>query len=166
MLELAFLRVFLAWEVFVEQSFLLYVMGAAPLKGRRVHRFVFPPSRNVAEEWLTDGRDYATWSSAAAVGQRAQRYFREGRPFTGVLRRNQNFLDETRFIRNAIAHRSGDAQDKFEAMVRNKLGALPPNATAGSFLAATVPGVAPPLTFWESYTKKLAQLADLIVRPQ
>lgn len=166
MIEIAFLRMFLAWEVFIEQSFVLYVMGAKPLRGRSLQRFVFPPTRSKAEEWLTDGRDYATWGSAAAVGQRAERYFRDGRPFAEILRANQNFLDETRFIRNAIAHRSGDAFERFEVLVRNRLGALPANTTVGSFLATAVPVSAPPQAFWEFYLLKLTQLAESIVRPR
>ena len=140
MTELAFLRAFLAWEAFLERVFILYLSGQRPPRGRAPHRYAFPPNQIAAKEWVVpEGRDYAEWTVAAKVSARAERFFRDGHPFTPVLRSNQHVLDEARLIRNAIAHESESARYKFENVVRTKLGTLPPNATVGGFLGTIVP---------------------------
>lgn len=162
--EMAFLRAFLAWEVFVEEAFILYLAGQNPPRGRAPFRYAFPPNHKTAMEWvIPEGRPYASWTVATQVSDRAERFFRDGRPFAGVLRGNQTLLDETRIIRNAIAHKSMSARDKFDALVRDKLAALPPNTTVGSFLGTAVPLSAPPASFLEWYVGRIESAARQIV---
>ncbi len=162
--EMAFLRAFLAWEVFVEESFILYLCGQKPPRGRRPYRHAFPPNHEIAMEWvIPEGRPYARWTAAGEVSQRAERFFRNGRPFAGILRSNQTALDETQTIRNAIAHRSTSARLKFENLVRTKLLTLPPNLTVGRFLGTTAPGSTPPISFLEFYVAKIDLAAQQIV---
>ena len=66
-------------------------------------------------------------------------------------------------VRNAIAHDSASARDKFEEMVRNELKTLPPNTTVGSFLLTTKPKTTPPISFFESYLDSIIKVADEIV---
>jgi hypothetical protein len=80
-----------------------------------------------------------------------------------VLRGNQNVLQEARTIRNAIVHESMSAQEKFEGLVRTKLGALPLNLTVGGFLVMIVPTSAPPISFFEFYVGKIDFVAQRIV---
>lgn len=161
--EMAFLRAFSAWETFLEESFLLYLLGYKAPRGRAPHRYAFPPDPTHAMNWLTDGREYATWTDAGYVGSRAKRFFSAGRPFADVLSRNQNLLREVNTIRNAIAHRSGTARQKFEEVVRQKLGTAPPNLTVGSFLGTTAPRIIPPSSFLEFYISKIEFAARQIV---
>ena len=110
--ELAFLTAFLAWESFLEHSFTLYLLGQTPPGGRVPHRYAFPPDHRTAVEWLKpEGREYAQWTTATQVSGRAERFFRDGRPYAPVLRGNQSILDEARIIRNAIAHKSASARE-------------------------------------------------------
>jgi hypothetical protein len=164
MTELAFLRAFLAWETFLEGSFILYLTGQQAPRGRAVRRYSFPPNRKVATDWLLpEGRNYSDWTVAATVSSRAERHFTSGHPFAAVLRENRNILDEARIIRNAIAHDSSAAQEKFENMARSKLGALPADLTVGRFLATTMPSTAPPISFLEYYVGKIEFAAQRIV---
>lgn len=161
--EVAFLRAFLAWETFLEESFILYLLGHKPPKGRVPHRFTFPPNRKSAEEWvIPERRPYATWDAGSVI-TRAQRFFRGGRPFTIALRTNQSLLDESKTIRNAMAHESRTAYNKFENLVRMKLGTLPLNLSVGSFLSTTVPSSSPPVTFLEFYLDKIEFVGEQIV---
>lgn len=165
MTEAAFLRAFLSWESFIEESFVLYLSGQRPPRGRAPRRYAYPPTYHMAAEWVVpEGRPYASWANAAGVSTRAERFFKDGRPFAPVLRANLSLFDEARTIRNAIAHKSADARQKFETLVRNKLGTLPPNLTVGSFLGMTAPGSAPPVSFLEHYVSKIDFVARRIVR--
>jgi len=164
MAELAFLGAFLAWETLLEESFILYLSGQIPPRGRAPVRYSFPPNQRTAMEWVVpEGRSYARWTVATEVSARAERHFQTGRPFAPVLRSNQNVLDEARTIRNAIAHESTSAQERFENFVRTKLGTLPPNVTVGSFLGTTVPTSAPPVSFLEFYFGKIEFTARQII---
>jgi hypothetical protein len=161
-IELAFLRAFLAMESFLEESFLLYSVGQKPRKGRAPVRYTFPPTKNDAMEWIKEGREYPSWAPTV-VAQRAKRFFRDGRPFTSALVTSQSSLDEARTIRNAIAHDSAGAQDKFESLVRQKLATFPSGMTVGSFLNTTDHSAAPPQSFLERYIGRLEFVVGQIV---
>lgn len=164
MTELAFFRAFLGWEVFLEESFILYLAGQKPSRGRAPYRYTFPPNQKTAMDWLVpEGRPYARWTHAAEVSDRSERHFRTGGPYARVLRGNRNVLDEARTIRDAIAHWSGSAREKFEKIVRTKLTTLPPGLTVGGFLATTAPGSAPPVSFLEFYVGRIDLAARQIV---
>jgi hypothetical protein len=160
--ELAFLRAFLALESFLEETFILYSIGQKAPKGRAPHRYTFPPSKKDASEWVKEGREYSSWA-ASNVNERALRYFRRGGPFTDPLRGSQTALDEARTIRNAIAHDSTSAQDKFESLARHKLGTLPMGLSVGGFLGTVVPNSNPPQSFLEWYLAKAELVASQIV---
>lgn len=162
--ETAFLLLFLAWENFLEESFVLYLSGEKPPRGRPPHRYTFPPNHRTACEWvIPEGRPYARWTNATEISTRAERFFRAGQPFAPVLRGNLNTLEEIRTIRNAIAHRSTSSQEKFEKLVRTKLGTLPPRLSVGRFLVTTEPRSTPPASFLEFYIGKIEFAAQQIV---
>jgi len=164
MIEIAFLRMFLAWETLLEDSFILYLCGQRPPRGRRPVRYAFPPNQKAASEWvLPERRDYAQWTDPQTVAQRAKRFFRDGKPFDPVLRGNQNLLHEARTIRNAIAHSSANTRQKLEKVIRENLKTLPINMTTGGFLSATVPALSPPISFLEHYMGKIEAAARLII---
>lgn len=164
MAELAFFRAFLAWETFLEESFVLYLAGQKPPQGRSPRRYSFPPNLQVATEWVVpEGQDYATWTVVSRVCERAERFFQGGGPFAPILRSNQHAFDESRILRNAIAHASANAQAKFENLLRNRLGTLPANVSVGAFLALTLPKSSPPVSFLEHYLAKIEFAARQIV---
>lgn len=165
MTELAFLRAFLAWEMFLEESFVLYLVGLKPPRGRRPKRYAFPPNVRIAAEWvIPEGSwDHAKWTTVDKVCKRAERFFVNGGPFAVILKSNQNTLNESKTIRNAIAHMSANVQTKLETLVRNKLGTLPLNVTVGAFLAMTVPRSTPPQSFLDHYLSKVEFAARRIV---
>ena len=165
MIEMAFLRAFLGWELFLEESFVLFLAGQKPPRGRPPYRHTFPPDLEKAREWVVpEGRPYAKWSIAAEVANRAERHFRSGGPFASVLRANQNTLEDARFIRNAIAHDSASAFARFEMVVRTTLLTLPPKLTVGGFLSTTKPATTPPISFLEFYIGRIDFAARQIIQ--
>jgi hypothetical protein len=162
--EVAFLRAFTSWEIFLEETFLLYLLGHKPPRGAPPRRYGFPRNQDAAVEWCTDGKGYAKWN-VSDVQRRANRWFRYGKPFTPALQGQQSRLDQLVTIRNAIAHESSSARSKFEALVRRELGALPQNTTVGSFLNTTKPNFNPPISFLEFYVNEILRVAQNIVPP-
>jgi len=158
----AFLQAFAGWEIFLEETFLLYLIGHKAPKATRPLRCGFPSTRTAASEWCTDGKDFAKWN-VADVQRRADRWLRGGLPYTPVFQGQQANLNKLITIRNAIAHESSSAKGKFETLVRAELGALPLNATVGSFLVTIVPNSTPPVSFLEFYLDKLEFAANNIV---
>jgi hypothetical protein len=160
--ELAFFRVFSAWEAFLEETFILYLLGQQPPRGRKAYRYGFPPNEEAAYEWVADGRQYANWT-VDQVKSRSKRLFRNGHPFDPTLTSNHNLLHQLKTVRNAIAHESANARQKFETLVRNELATFPPNTTVGSFLLTTKPRTNPPASFFEFYLDEIAKAAEQIV---
>lgn len=165
MTELAFLRLYLAWEGFLEEAFLSYLLGLEPPHGRGPVRFANPPTWRAAHELvLPESRDYAVWDASTVI-RRAERFFRDGRPFSAALRSQQSALDEIRKLRNAVAHRSTSSHEKFKDVARDRLkGTLPPGLSVGGFLGLTIPNSLPPSSFFDLYAGKLGAVANGIVR--
>ena len=162
--EMAFLRAFSAWEAFLEESFILYLWGKAPPRGRAPKRYAYPPTRRVAEQIVViEGRDYADWSKSQNVIGRAERFFENGKPYFDALRSQQSKLQDIQTIRNAIAHSSAYSWERFQRLIRRELGAYPPNLIIGGFLAMTIPHSSPPLSYLEFYLGVIQLLADSIV---
>ena len=164
--ELGFLRAFLAWEEFIEETFTLYLLGKSPPRGRPPHRYVEPPTRTIAEQLIVpERRQYVRWTIAAEVAERADRFFRNGKPFSPTLRPQTNMFDDMRTIRNAIAHAQAASQNSFKSLVRRNspTGTFPPNLTIGGFLNSTVPASAPASSFFETYVERLRFSAGQIV---
>jgi hypothetical protein len=81
----------------------------------------------------------------------------------GPLSGSRTALQEARTIRNAIAHDSGDARQKFETLVRDKLVALPTGMTVGAFLGTVISTSSPPQTFLEFYVARIELVVSQIV---
>jgi hypothetical protein len=159
MMEVAYLRSFLALEAFLEETFILYTLGRKAPRGRPPYRFTFPPDRKSANEWVkSENRPHTSWD-VVAVRKRAERFFKNGDPFETALKGQQAALQEARTIRNKIAHQSVEAIDKFHSLVRAKLGTVPVGITAGGFLDTDVPGAAPRQSFLDHYVGKI----DLVI---
>ncbi len=165
LVELAFLRAFLAWEAFLEESFVLYLCGRKPPKGNAPKRYVSPPTRKVAEQLLLpEHGKYTDWANTQKVVSRAERFFENGKPYSDVLKSQQNNLELIKNLRNAVVHSSSDSQRSFHGLARDALGTLPPNLTVGNFLARTIPGSSPPESFFEHYRDQLSVAAHRIVK--
>jgi hypothetical protein len=162
MTELAFFRTFSAWEAFLEETFILYMLGQQAPRGKKTHRYGFPPNEKAAYEWVADGRDYAKWTTDH-VKKRSERLFRNGHPFSPAFASHHNLLFQVKTVRNAIAHDSADAWTKFEEMVRNELKTVPADTTVGKFLLTIKPKTNPPSSFLDFYFQEIEVIAREII---
>jgi len=160
--EMAFLRAFLAWEAFLEESFILYLWGKNPPRGKPPKPCVHPPTRRVAEQLVAEGKDYADWAEVQNVIKRAERFFQDGEPYSDALRSRRSRLQDIKIVRNATVHSSSYSWEKFQILTRRELATYPPRLTVGGFLGMTVPHSSPPQSFLECYLSVIRFVADRI----
>jgi len=164
LMELAYLKSFLAWESFLEESFVLYLWGKKTPRRYAPKRYVIPTTREYAIALtLPEGRHYTDWDNPEVVLNRARRFFVNGEPYENVLRTHINLFQSLQVIRNAIVHRSTSSQARFEFLVRNELGAFPSSLSVGRFLGMAQPSSSPPVSFLEHYLTQILGSAQQIV---
>lgn len=114
--EMAYLRMFVAWEVFLEQSFYRYLCGCAsatyglqvPVAG------VFFRSTKDAEIAVLGGRKYRLWHSPQEVEVRARTFLVNGRHEI-VMTSSATIVGHMAALRHRIAHGQKDALHKCNA---------------------------------------------------
>ena len=119
--ESTFLDVVTRFEVLLEDLFY-----AVALRESHIYRSGIVPSlsgvhtRAQLEDLLSsiERREYLDWLPFDRTAQRVDAFLIEGRPFTRLARHSTegSILREAMIIRNAIAHRSGRGQKKFDAL--------------------------------------------------
>lgn len=161
--ELAFMRSFLTWEGFLEEAFILYLLGKKSPNGYGPVRYANPMNRQHAIDLLASDALHTDWTAPDRVVRRAMRFFKGGEPFVNVIRPQSNLLGNLKTIRNALSHTSDNAGDKFMAFVRNELTYFPKGMTPGVFLATLKPNYSPPKTYLQSYAENFRSMAESII---
>jgi hypothetical protein len=161
--ELSFMRAFLTWEGFLEEAFILYLLGKKSPNGYKPVRHATPTDRQHAIDLLASDTRHTDWTAPERVVNRATRFFKAGRPFRRAIRPQTNLLANLKTIRNALSHESEEATEKFENLVRNELGFLPPGMNPGIFLATLKPHHTPPRTYLQFYAETLRLMAETII---
>ena len=159
--ELACLRMCLAWEIFLEETFVRYMCGATSPSGWGPVRYVTPKHLDHAREIASGGKDYVSWVVAQQVIDRANLYFEKGDPYTSALLPALLDLDDLRAVRNRIAHSSQSAREKFENMLRRRRGYVPRGMGPGRFVLGVLPGG---VSYLEDTGQRLSALASQVVR--
>lgn len=162
--ELAFLRIFIAWENFLEESFIRYLVGAKSPFGYSPKRFVNPPTMKIAINLVLAEREYIRWNSASEVITRSEIYFRNGEPYKNVLQGAITDLDEMNTIRNRIAHKSATSKKKFNNFVRRKFGYGKRGMTPGRLLLTLISPPTSRTTFLDHYVGIIKAASRMIVR--
>jgi hypothetical protein len=136
--ELAYLRIFLFWENFLEESFERYLCGYANSTGRQTlisgSFYKRTTDANQAIRAFEGGRrQYVLWHSADRVVARSQNFFRRGQHEI-VINSNLSRLRDFSYIRHRIAHLQDDARRKFDRASMTVCGRRFIGAKAGKLL--------------------------------
>jgi len=160
--ELAFLRVFIAWENFLEGSFIRYSIGASSPSAYKPVVLASPQNLGHALDLISSGRDYVPWNSASEVIKRSVMYFQNGEPYRRALEPAIVDLNDMNTIRNRIVHKSTKSKDQFNHFIRRKYGHGISGMTPGRFLLA--PAInSVQNTFLQYYLEVLGAASNLIV---
>lgn len=162
--ELAYLRIFIAWEVFLEQVFYRLWCGHAP-RGQPPERCLAGMSYcrtiAIAESTLLGGRSYALWHNPSHIVIRANRFFQPGN-FALVIQSNQSKLDEYAAARHRVAHGQGHARQRFDLATMNMASRRYSGGRPGRFLRDQQRGNIPPRRWLNAISADLSGLAHQI----
>lgn len=157
---LALLKLSLAWESFVEDSFLRYLCGARSAAGVAPTLLgIKEPSLAAAFKAVSLGNRFISWPAESTV-KRANKYFEGGGPYATTIAGTKSDLEDISSIRNRIAHRSDYSVTAFRDVVRLHLGFVPAGMTPGRFLLHNLPPAGVPAI--EQYGTILRASASLI----
>lgn len=158
--ELAYLRIFVQWETFLEECFSRLLCGYTTGSGREplVAGVSFERTVRAAHLKVLGGRPYKLWHNPDHVVSRAKRFFNGGRIET-VLSSNIARLRSMADIRHRVAHNTNDVRAKFDVASMALAGARYPGARAGRFLRETVLGASPPRRWIDDLATELTALA-------
>lgn len=137
--ESAYLRVFVAWEDFLAQTFYRYMCGHFCSIGQML---LATPTASYcgsiasAETTILGGHHYMLWHNPSTVIKRSKSYFRNGLHEI-VINSDLSLLDACAHIRHRIAHGQDDARTKFDVATRQLAGRCYRGSRPGSFLRDT-----------------------------
>lgn len=134
--ELSFLKIFLAWEYFLEKSFILYMLGKKTENGYKPESYVTPIDEDHAYKIIKGGANFPNWLDLEFIREKSELFFKDGEPFKSALYDDQTIHKGLRIMkttRNRIVHVSPGSREKFESMLRDEFG-YATDITPGEFL--------------------------------
>lgn len=159
--ELAYLRAFNQWEVFLDAVCQRYLCGYKFMGHQENPLARFTSNLSAAETALYGGRPFALWHNPQEVIRRANAHFAPGNRIANVL--GSALADLTNFaaIRHRIAHDHEDARVRFDAACMRLAARHFPGSRPGAFLRLrTVRGAPPvPLSWLERICGDLGALS-------
>lgn len=158
-IEHAFLRIFRAWERFLEAAFIAYMMGKR-VRGQVIMSYAKPLHEDHALMLISGVREFPDWTRLDQVNKLAQIFFEKGEPFVTPLQQIEVHFHNMKRVRNAIVHISVDSQQKFLELVRSELASYRSDITPGEFLYS--PERTSRVTFFQIYTELLEFASDQI----
>lgn len=133
--EMAYLRIFIAWEDLLEETFLRFLCGYE--LDAYVPRFAPPHQRQSslpdARAALYGGQDYILWHNPAKALQRCRRWF-VGGIHSQVLGSRLSDLEALAVVRHRIAHGSAQVKQNMDTASMHLAGRRYPGSSAGRFL--------------------------------
>lgn len=129
-----FLSVYTHWESLLEQTLFEAVCGPPSVKRVNKRIATFPSRRQLRELLLFPGKDYISISSLKQAEELLSLFVKNGRPLSVVNQQDHTLIQQTTWIRNAIAHAGDHALSTFRRKVPG-VSALPARKRLpGSFL--------------------------------
>jgi hypothetical protein len=162
--ELAYLRLFIEWEGFLEQTLYRYMCGYNsschnPTPSLDLGRFCVSVER--AETIILNGRPYALWHNPKVITDRAKRWL-SACPHETVIASYQADLENYAAVRHRIAHGQDDAKAKFDSATMTLVGRRYRGARPGRFLRDWDTSATPQVRWLESLGSALSNLAAQI----
>jgi hypothetical protein len=131
--ELAYLRIFISWEFFLEETFLRYLCGFQNSVGPLTLWNPPFPSLEKARQAMLNKSDFVSWYAPKKIIARSRKFIDRG-PHELIVQSNESRLEWFAAIRNRVAHASGFARDQFDKATTGLIGRTVHGSRAGLFL--------------------------------
>lgn len=149
-----------SFERFLESLFIeLLIDNRLAVKTVYASQKIFFKSIKVAKKVVFGGRKYVDWFPYKQTEERAEAFFRSGRPFTCLDKNDKKTLDKIMIMRNAIAHKSDHSIKRFEEELIMDLPLPPRERTPAGFLRSIFRS-SPPQTRFENLTIEICTIAN------
>lgn len=130
----AFVRVFTAWEHFLENSTIAYSLGEPSATGYALTKYVSPLNVEHADKLIKGTSTYPDWSKMEVVVELAKAFFKDGEPFLSAIHGFNSKYKDMKKVRNVIVHDSLKSHDEFDTLVRTALRASDVGISPADFL--------------------------------
>ncbi len=135
--ELAYLRVFAAWETYLEAIFIRSLCGYTSAAGQeQLLGGSHFRTLAAAQAAVLGTHSYLLWHNPQKVIDRCRAYFRPGGPCVqeSTIASNLTRLEHFSHTRHRIVHDQADAKKKFDAATQHFAGRTYPSSRPGKFL--------------------------------
>jgi len=151
----AYLRLFIAWETFLENSFIKYMLGEPSILGNVITRYVQPLNERHANSLLIGTQKYVDWSNPEIIKRLCNLYFSPGNPFDTYVSSIFADLFDLKTIRNAAAHLTSSTRQQLDSLGTRKLQRPCNNLKVSDLIFAVDPNSTNNETILTTYLDKL-----------
>jgi hypothetical protein len=162
LVQSAFLRVFIAWESFLESTFVSYMVGRQSSTGNVLTRYASPVDADHALNMVVGGMRFVDWSTPDTVRKLARLFFDGGDPYETVLAQVNSDLLDLKTIRNAAAHLASTTNAQLDALATRKLSTPIVGITVAKFVMTADPNSTNGQSILQTYESTLDTAAHLI----
>lgn len=162
--ESAFLRVFIAWETFLEDIFIKYMMGEQPLITPIANRYANPIDIKHAKSFLLgpNTRPFVDWSTPDTIRNLSTIYFGNTNILNTTISSIYTDFLNLKTIRNAAAHMTSSTGGKLDVLASNIMRSPQVGIRPASLLLWIDPLPPTPNTVFYNYIQLLDTSAELI----
>ena len=114
--ESAFLRIYIAWETFVENCFVDYLLNEPSILNNRPAKWVNPIDKEHAHQIIIGNQRHMDWSNPEAIRNISKIFFHQGYIFNTSLSAINTDLMDLKTIRNSAAHISSTTTSKLDGL--------------------------------------------------
>ena len=156
----AYIKIFITWETFLENSFTQYMLGEPSILGNAITRYVQPLNEKHANSLLIGTQRYVDWSNPETVKKLSILYFAPGNPFDIFISSMISDLFDLKTIRNAAVHLSSTTRQQLDSIGTRKLRRFCNNLNVSDIIFAVDPDSATNETILATYLNKLDLSAE------
>jgi hypothetical protein len=162
--ESSFMKIFISWEMFLERTFIDYMLGNPSTRGTLLVKHVSPLNAAHANDLLIgSGRQqFVDWSTPEIVRRISRICFENGEPYESVLSSFHSDLLDLKTLRNAASHMSSTTGPALDALATRRLQITVSSFSVAQFIQAIDPSSNGGDSILATYCSLLDSAANLI----
>lgn len=158
-----FLNLITLFEGFLDELFVGIALGKLRPSSIRSKPNISFKYQTKATAVIYAGRPYADWLPYEITEKRAKLFLHNGRPFTALSADLKREIERAHLTRNAIAHNSEHAIQRFRKDVIGSTTLLPIEKQPIKYVRGTF-RINPPVTRFEHFCSIVIQAGDALIR--